>query len=53
MTKENLGKGMWMGKNLEDMSREELYEAMQTLDELRRQDWKQHEHDLQMLAPNN
>ena len=45
------GKGTWCGKNLEEMSREELYAVIWSIDELRRSDWKQHDRDMQMMAP--
>ncbi len=50
---ENLGQGMWCGKKLDDMTREELYEAFWSLDQLRKSDWKQHEKDIELFRPLN
>jgi hypothetical protein len=35
---DDLGNGTWCGKKLEDMPREELYAAMQSIDNLRHAD---------------
>jgi hypothetical protein len=41
--------GMWMGKRLGDMSREELYDVIESIDNLRKRDDAQHLKDLDSL----
>lgn len=43
--------GLWMGKYLEDYSREELYGVIETMDKMRRAESEQHLKDLEMFAP--
>lgn len=48
-----LGKALYMGKKLEDMTREELYKALWQHDELYRSSLKDHERELDLLHPTN
>ena len=49
--KSNLGQATWCGKKFDDMTREELYSAMESMDRLRRADNLQHQRDIEMLRP--